>query len=348
MRSRSSWRDELRVVLVGFGVVGRSFAELIANETSKLERDYGLRTKVVGIADQKGVAVSDDGIDLLKAIESKKMKGTLELLGDGVYEPGRKAIDLINEADAEVVVESTPTELSRGEPGLGHVRAAMQRGRHVICTNKGPLAIAMPALIELAHHNDVMFKFSGTVGGGTPVLDFAKRCLEGSKIRSISGILNGTSNFILGKMASEGVAMADALAEAQRLGYAEADPTYDIGGFDTACKLVITSNYIMGSPLSIKDVDITGITGVRQEDIAGAREEKKVIKLIGRVEGGAKVSPETVPSTHPLNVSGTFNAVCFNTYPAGEITLVGKGAGGMETASSVLRDLIEIRRTYTR
>ncbi len=338
----------MRIVLVGFGVVGRSFAELIDKEARKLELDYGLRPKIVGIADQKGAAVSDKGMDLRKALLSKKERGTLEGLGAEVYTPGKKAIELIRETDAEVVVESTPTELKRGEPGLSHVKTAMQHGRHVICTNKGPLAIAMPALIELAHHNGVVFKFSGTVGGGTPVLDFAKKCLEGSEIRSISGILNGTSNFILSKMAAEGVVMADALAEAQRLGYAEADPAYDIGGFDTACKLVITSNYVMGSALSIRDVDIRGITEVTQEDIAKAKAKKGVIKLIGRVEGGAKVSPETVPSAHPLNVSGTFNAVCFDTDLAGEITLVGKGAGGMETATSVLRDLIEIRRTFTR
>jgi len=338
----------LRIVLVGFGVVGRSFAELIDKEPRKLERDYGLRPRIVGIADNKGAALSSHGIDLGEALRSKKEKGSLEGLGGDVYSKGRRAVDLINEAEAEVVVESTPTDLKTGEPGLSHIKAAMQRGRHVICTNKGPLAIAMPALIELAHHNDVVFKFSGTVGGGTPVLDFAKKCLEGSKIGSISGILNGTSNYILSKMAAEGVAMKDVLAEAQRLGYAEADPTYDIGGFDTACKLVITSNYVMGSSLSIKDVDINGITEVSSKDISEARSRGGVVKLIGRVEGEAKVSPETIPSSHPLNVSGTFNAVCFDTYPAGEITLVGKGAGGMETASSVLRDLIEIRRTFAR
>jgi homoserine dehydrogenase len=338
----------MRIVLVGFGVVGRSFAELIDKEAKKLDSEYGLRPRVVAIVDHLGAATSDRGIDLKKALESKKTNGTLEGLGPDSYRQGRVALDVIKDVEAEVVVESTPTELKRGEPGLSHLRMALQEGRHVICTNKGPLAIAMPALIELAHHNSVMLKFSGTVGGGTPVLDFAKKCLEGSKITSISGILNGTSNYILGKMASEGVAMKNALAEAQKLGYAEADPTYDIGGFDTACKLVITSNYILGTSLSIKDVRIKGITDVTNKDVEKAKAEGNVIKLIGRVDSGAKVSPEEISATHPLNVSGTFNAVCFNTYPAGEITLVGKGAGGMETASSVLRDLIEIRRTYAR
>jgi homoserine dehydrogenase len=272
----------------------------------------------------------------------------MEGLGPGIYTEGKPAGEVIRELECEVVIESTPTELTKGEPGISHIRAAMMEGRHVICTNKGPLALAMPALIELAHHNNVIFKFSGTVGGGTPVLDFAKKCLDGSRIRSISGILNGTSNFILGRMSAKGVSMKEALAEAQKLGYAEADPTYDIGGFDTACKLVITSNYVLGTSMSISDVNIKGITEVTNKDVDKATERAKVIKLIGRVGSAAQVSPEEIDSTHPLNVSGTFNAIAFDTYPAGEITLVGKGAGGKETASAVVRDLIEIRRSFAR
>lgn len=338
----------MRVLLVGFGIVGRSFAELVKQDSKKLEREFGLRPKIVGVVDRHGAAISAEGIDIEAALASKKKTGTLSELGPRIYHEGKTGVEAIRETDCEVVVESTPTELSKGEPGLSHIRAAMRERRHVISTNKGPLALAMPALIELAHHNNVIFKFSGTVGGGTPVLDFAKKCLEGSKIKSISGILNGTSNFILSKMAADGSAMKDVLAEAQRLGYAEADPTYDIGGFDTACKLVITSNYVLGTHLSINDVDITGITGVTNKDIAEARSKGQVIKLIGRVEKSAKVSPERIVNTHPLNVSGTFNAICFDTHPSGEITLVGKGAGGQETASAVLRDLIEIRRSFAR
>jgi homoserine dehydrogenase len=338
----------MRVLLVGFGVVGQSFAELINEEAGKLDHDFGLRPKIVGVVDRHGAAVSPEGLDVQKALASKKKLGTLEGLGRDTYLEGKSALDVIKELECEVVVESTPTELTRGEPGISHIRAAMKEGRHVICTNKGPLALAMPALMELAHHNEVVFKFSGTVGGGTPVLDFAKKCLEGSRIRSISGILNGTSNFILSKMSTQGVEMKDALAEAQKLGYAEADPTYDIGGFDTACKLVITSNYVLGTSLSINDLDITGITGVSKKDIEAAKAKGKVIKLIGNVDKKAKVSPQEIDAAHPLNVSGTFNAILFDTYPAGEITLVGKGAGGKETASAVLRDLIEIRRSFAR
>lgn len=337
----------MRILLIGFGVVGQSFAELVLSEGTKLAREFGLKPKIVGIVDSKGAACVPEGIDISKALCSKKTAGSLEGLGTS-YVPGMKGLDAIRDVDCEVVVENTPTELSKGEPGLSHVRAAMREGRHVICTNKGPLALAMPALIELAHHNEVMFKFSGTVGGGTPVLDFAKKCLEGSEIKSLSGILNGTSNYILSKMTSDGANMKDVLAEAQKLGYAEADPTYDIGGFDTACKLVIVSNYIVGSSLSLKNVHIKGITEVTNEQVNKAKAMGNTIKLIGRMEKRATVSPEEIPVTHPLNVSGTFNAISFNTHPAGEITLVGKGAGGKETASSVIRDLIEIRRTFAR
>jgi homoserine dehydrogenase len=338
----------MRILMVGFGVVGQSFADLIMNEAKKLDREYGLRPRIVGVVDKNGAAIVPDGIDISKLLESVRVTGTLKGDGSWEYHERASALDVIADVECEVMIETTPTELTKGEPGLSHIKAALGAGRHVICTNKGPLAVAMPALMELAHHNDVIFKFSGTVGGGTPVLDFAKKCLEGSRIRSISGILNGTSNYILTKMSAEGKAMKDALAEAQKLGYAEADPTYDIGGFDTAGKLVITSNYVLGTALSIKDVSIKGITGVTPEDIQRAESKGNVIKLIGRVGGGAKVSPEEIPKTHPLNVSGTFNAILFQTDSAGDITLVGKGAGGRETASSVLRDLIEIRRAFAR
>jgi homoserine dehydrogenase len=338
----------MRMILVGFGVVSRSFTEIIQSQAASLSKDYGIRPRVVGIVDSRGAAASANGLDLAQALKSKAGNGTLAALGPEVYTEGLGAMDVIREVDCEVVVEATPSELTRGEPGLSHVRAAMKEGRHVICVNKGPLALAMPALMELASHNGVKFKFSGTVGGGTPVLDLAKKCLEGCSINSIKGILNGTCNYILTKMTSEGVEMQDALAEAQKLGYAEADPTADVGGFDSACKLVITSNYVLGTSISIKDVDITGITGVTKDDIAAAAKAGNAVKLIGYVGERATVAPEEVPLTHPLNVSGTFNAITFDTDPAGEITLVGKGAGGRETASSVLRDLIEIRKDFAR
>lgn len=338
----------MRILLLGFGAVGQSFAELLDSEARTLASDYGLRPRIVGIVDSRGAALDPDGVDVRAALASKRKSRTLGATDAKLYREGMTGTEAIREVDCEVVIEATPTNLDDGEPGLSHVRAAMGRGRHVICTNKGPLAIAMPALMELARHNDVVFKFSGTVGGGTPVLDFAKRCLEGSQIVSVSGILNGTSNYVLTRMFSEGTSMDEALRDAQQLGYAEADPTYDIGGFDTACKLVILANYVLNAHLSIKDVSIKGITEVTRESVEKAKLDGRTIKLVGRMAKRATVAPEEIPITHPLNVSGTYNAVTFDTHPAGEITIVGKGAGGKETASSVIRDLIEIRRSFAR
>lgn len=254
-------------------------------------------------------------------------------------------MDVIEEVEADTVVEATPTRIIDGEPGLAHIQAALRRKRHVIATNKGPLAIALPALMELADYKNVALRFSGTVGAGTPVLDFGKKCLLGDRILSIRGILNGTTNYILTRMTEGGAGMEEALKEAQQAGYAEADPAYDIEGIDTACKLVILANWLMGKNITIKDVDVQGITGVTQKRVAGAKAKDRVVKLIGAIEERAWVRPTVIDANHPLAVNGTLNAVSFNAEYAGEITMVGKGAGGVETAGAVLRDLIDIRRS---
>jgi homoserine dehydrogenase len=203
----------------------------------------------------------------------------------------------------------------------------------------------MPALTELADHNNVFLRFSGTVGGGTPMLEFAKRCLAGDRILAIRGILNGTTNYILTEMSQNGVTFQDALANAQKLGYAEREPSMDIDGFDTACKVVILANWIMNKKITLKDVDRTGIREVSLEALDEAAKRGNTIKLIGSIDGDKPtVKPTEIPKTHPLCVSGVLNAITFNTEYAAEQTLIGRGAGGIETASAVLRDLLDIRR----
>ena len=254
-------------------------------------------------------------------------------------------LDVIEEVEADTVVEATPTRIVDGEPGLSHIKAALRRKMHVITTNKGPLAIALPALMELADYKNVALRFSGTVGAGTAILDFGKKCLLGDRILSIRGILNGTTNYILTRMGEGGATMEEALKEAQLAGYAEADPTYDIEGIDTACKLVIMANWLMGRDVTINDVNIRGITEVTQSEVAEAKGKGCEVKLIGAIEEKIWVRPTVIEGNHPLAVDGTLNAVSFKTEYAGEITMVGKGAGGTETAGAVLRDLIDIRRS---
>lgn len=334
-------------MIVGMGVVGKSTIRVLSEQREELRKKYGLNPKIVAIVDINGAIVDQRGIsqeDALKAVElgSARFDAFTDL-----WRPGMKVDDLLPELDCEVMIETTPTNLKTGQPGMDHIRAAMKSSVHVVTTNKGPLALAMPALVELADHNRVLLRFSGTVGGGTPMLDLAKKSMDGLEIRSIQGILNGTTNYILSEMDSKGVSFASALEEARNKGYAEADPTYDVDALDPAAKIVILANWVMNRSLSIKDVDINGIRGVTQEQINGAKRDGKIVKLIASCGPDAVgVAPMAIPREHPLNVSGTTNALTFDTDLAGEITIVGKGAGGPETASAVLRDLLDIRKTY--
>jgi homoserine dehydrogenase len=331
-------------VIIGFGTVGQAFAHILIEKEREMLKLHGFKPTLVAAVDSQGAAVDPSGLkidELLKLKKAKKSVGDYSSLG----KRGMSGMDVLEKVDTDVVVEATPTRISDGEPGFSFIRNALRMKRHVIATNKGPLAIALPALMELAEYNNVAFRFSGTVGGGTPILDLGKKCLLGDRILSIRGILNGTSNYILTRMGEGNVPMETALKEAQVAGYAEADPTYDIKGIDTACKLVIMANWLMGRYVTLRDAEIKGITELTLKDIAKAKEKGCNIKLIGSIEDKIMVHPELVERTHPLSVSGTLNAVTFRTEYAGEITIVGKGAGGVETAGAVLRDLIDIRRT---
>jgi homoserine dehydrogenase len=332
----------MRLTLIGFGTVGQSLIKILANKKDELVKKFGLNPKVIAIVDTKGAAINEAGIDPFKAIEVKRLKGSVSFM-DKIGYPGMNAIDVIKNVETDVVIEMTPTNFLNGEPGLSHIKTAISNKRHVITTNKGPLALALPSLIELASYNRVKLRFSGTVGGGTPILSFAKKCLLGDKIISIKGILNGTTNYILTRIFEASISMEEALKEAQKAGYAEADPSYDIEGIDTACKLVIIANWIMNLKISLKDVKIKGIKGITLEDVEEAKKEGKVIKLIGSIDNEVIVRPELIPQNHPLAVHGTLNAIAYKTEKCGEITLIGRGAGGPETASAILRDIIDIK-----
>ncbi len=333
----------MRIIMIGFGVVGQSFAKLILSRSADLYEQYGIKPRIVACLDTNGSAVSPAGLDLQKLLQAKKVKGTV-----GAYENSSIKFDaaqVIENVDAEVVLECSPTDLSTGEPGISHIISAMRTGKHVISVNKGPLALAFPSLLELANYNGVMLRFSGTVGGGTPILEFAKRCLKGDRIISFQGILNGTTNYILTKMV-EGLTYENSLQDAKVKGYAEANASLDIDGFDAAAKLVIMANWVMGMKVTMKDVKRTGIGRVRSSDVNTAVKRDNAIKLIASCDGKKlDVAPTEVPRSDPICVNGTLNAVTFSSQHSGQQTIIGRGAGGVETASAVLRDLIEIRDT---
>ena len=329
--------------MVGYGVVGKGITTILARRYAEKIKDYRFSPKIVAIADIDGAVINPRGLSPEK-LEAIKQQGFPISKDPDFGHPGISALDVIESVEAEVVVEVTPVNIKDAEPALSHITKAFKTGKHVVTTNKGPLALAMPALTELAEYNNVCFRFSGTVGGGTPMLEFAKRCLAGDKITAIKGILNGTTNYILTEMSQNRITFQEALANAQKLGYAEREPSMDIDGFDTACKVAILANWIMNRKITLKDVDRTGIRNVSLKTLDEASTRGNTIKLIGSIDGdGATVKPTEIPKNSALCVSGVLNAVTFFTEFAGEQTLVGRGAGGMETASAVLRDLLDIR-----
>jgi homoserine dehydrogenase len=329
--------------LLGFGVVGQSFVKLLLSHSTDLYNDYGIKPKVVACADNGGIVTCDQGLDLDRLLNVKKKKKSIIHYGS----KGNRSeiLDVIENIDAEVVIELTPTNIVDGEPGKNHIISAMKSGKNVITVNKGPLALEFPSLMELAEYNRIAFKFSGTVGGGTPILEFAKRCLKGDRIISFEGILNGTTNYILSKM-YEGLNFSEALQDASEKGYAEKDPTLDVDGFDAAAKLVIASNFVMNMKSTMKDVSREGIRDVKPSQVLTERKNGNAMKLIASCDGkNLVVKPKPVSMKDPICVDGILNAITFTCQHSGQQTIIGKGAGGMETASAILRDLIDIRST---
>lgn len=329
--------------MLGFGVVGQSFVKLLLSHSTDLYNDYGIKPKVVACADNGGIITCDQGLDLDRLLNVKKKKKSI--IHYGVKGNRSEILDVIENIDAEVVIELTPTNIVDGEPGKNHIISAMKSGKNVITVNKGPLALEFPSLMELAEYNRIAFKFSGTVGGGTPILEFAKRCLKGDRIISFEGILNGTTNYILSKM-YEGLNFSEALQDASEKGYAEKDPTLDIDGYDAVAKLVIASNFVMNMKSTMKDVRREGIRDVKPSQVLNERKKGNAIKLIASCDGkNLVVKPKPVSMKDPICVDGILNAITFTCQHSGQQTIIGKGAGGMETASAILRDLIDIRST---
>lgn len=322
----------LRVLLAGYGNVGKALHQMILDQGARLAEETGVRFDMVGICRSSGSWCSDDGLtpdDLV--IDARQDKTVQDLIKDGV---------------ADVLVELTPTDLKTGGEGLGHCRAALQKGMHVVTANKGPIVLAYPELVKIAKESGAGLRFEATAGAAMPLMNLKEFCLRGDRVTRLEGILNGTSNYILTRMGEEGLEFAQALTEAQTLGYAEADPTADVGGHDAAAKVVILGNHYFDLGLTLDDVAVTGITEVTGEAVQLAMKQGFVVRLVAAVdrEGHASVAPRLVPLASPLNVPGSLNVVRLYAENAGPIAVSGRGAGGKETAAAVLSDLIAVAR----
>lgn len=346
----------MRVALVGFGSVGQAVARLFQERAAELYAREGLLVRLVCVADSRGAAVCEHGLDAERLLTARTDHGTVAGYDrHGVRPESFQTLPrLIRDLAADVLIEASPSNIREPMPAFENIRAALSSGMHVVSVNKAPLAVAMPALQELARFNRVRLRYSGAVGAGTPVLSTARSLSRGDQITAVRAILNGTTNFILWKMLEEGRPYAEALAEAQKLGYAETDPSADVDGLDTATKVVILSSALLSPDQeapTMRDVRIEGIRDIPASRLADAAARGKVVKLIGsiRVSDGAGegrvslcVSPEEVDRHGPMDVPRNLNAVQFSTRRAGEVTLVGAGAGGVQTATAIVRDLVDI------
>ncbi len=341
---------QLRLAIIGFGVVGQGVAKILCERKEQLKSRYGADLIITAISDVKKGAVADpQGLDpsaLLQHLETHP-----DLTSFPAPDRGWDALTTIRKADADVVVEVSWTDVKTGGAALGHLREAFACGKHVVTTNKGPMVVAPWEMLEAAARAGVEFRFEGTVMSGTPVINTAWRCLRGCEITGFSGILNGTTNFMLTRM-EQGLTYQQALEEAQRLGYAEADPSGDVLGWDAAGKVVILANTVLRKPLKLEEVELaSGITEITPAHIEEARRACERWKLVAQahVEDGkvmASVLARRVPLSDPVaGVMGPTNAITFRTDLLGPVTIVGAGAGQKETAFAVISDLLDIHAT---
>ncbi|RQG97840.1 homoserine dehydrogenase [Natrarchaeobius chitinivorans] len=309
----------MKLAILGAGAVGQSVADLAG--------EYG--HEVVAISDSSGAAVDPDGIDVERTLERKAG-------GDPV---GTDGVDDVFESDYDVLVEATPTTLGDAEPGFTHVERALEDDRHVVLANKGPVAERYDELRALEADSRGSVRFEATVGGAIPVLSTIEDATP-QAVTAVRGVLNGTANFILTRMAAEGLDYEHVLAEAQDLGVAEADPTFDVDGTDAALKFVILANVLADGGFSLSDATVEGIQDIPGSALDLAAEDGRTIRLIGEAtRESVRVSPRLVPENGALAVTGTRNIVQIETRHAGSLASSGRGAGGPETATAVLSDV---------
>lgn len=311
----------MRLAVVGAGAVGRSVLELAS--------EYG--HSVTAIADSESAAISSDGLDPETVLARKDEEGRV----------GSEAPETALDHEYDVLVEATPTTLGDAEPGFSHVIAALERDRHVVLANKGAIAERYGDLRTAERASTGEIRFEATVGGAIPAISTIEDFGSGH-ITAARGVLNGTANFILTRMAAEGLDYGHVLSEAQELGVAETDPSFDVQGTDAALKCVIMANVLSEGEheFTLADAEVEGIEDIPGSALELAAEDGRTVRLIGEAtRDGVRVGPRLVPKNGTLAVSGTRNIVQFETTHAGRLNISGRGAGGPETATAVLSDV---------
>lgn len=340
----------LSLSIIGFGVVGRGLAELLLTQRDLLKQRYDVEIALVSVATARhGFIYRESGLDIAALLTLAAQKRPLTEHPDVACWPD--ALEGLWATGGDILAEVTGTNLRDGEPGIRHIRAALQHGMHVVTANKGPIALAGRELMALARSRGLQLRVESTVMAGTPVMSTLLEGLAGTRVRAVRGILNGTTNYILSAM-SEGRDYIEVLAEAQEKGYAEADPTADVEGYDAAAKALILAALVFDRSLTLDQIVRRGISDITGEEVEQAQEEGKRIKLITSLQlvgDGkdaslkARVEPVALPLHDPLaRVDGVTNAITCSTDAPGDVTIIGPGAGGLQTGQGLLADIIAI------
>ncbi len=338
----------LRLSLAGFGVVGKGFVELLNRKQDYLRQAFEIDARLVGVGNARhGFIYREDGLDIPTVLE---LGANNRPLTD--YERARHwdtILEGLQETGANLLVEATSTNLRDAEPSLSHIITALRMGAHVVSANKGPGALAGLDLLALARQQGVQLRMESSVMAGTPVISTVLEGMAGASIQSVRGILNGTTNYILSAMA-EGREYAEVLAEAQAQGYAETDPTADVEGHDALAKTLILAALLFHQQLKPEQVAVRGITAISLNEIQQAASEGKRIKLIASLSRAgdqleASVGPQALSLDDPLaRVNGVTNALSVQSDTLRDVTIIGPGAGSVETAQGLLADIIACAR----
>ncbi|MBS4956356.1 MAG: homoserine dehydrogenase [Clostridium sp.] len=335
----------MNIGLIGFGGVGQALIKLLVEKKNYIFEKYNLDIKVKYIIKSDGGIYESNGIDLEEVLGfiNKNLKEHISWR----YELGIE--EVIKNNDIDILIELTPTNIETGEPGLTHIKRALESGINVVTGNKGPIILKYKELKEIADKNSVKLKVGCTTGGALPSINGGLYDVAGSEIQGVEGILNGTTNYILSKMAIDEVSYEEALTEAQKDGIAEANPSLDVLGYDTACKIVILANVLMDANIKLEDIEIQGITEVELETIKRLQKENKKLKLIGKVHRKdsmvkAYVRLVEIKEDHPLYFVDYKNkGVYFKTDTLGDISIIGGASGTRNAAASILRDLMLVK-----
>lgn len=321
----------INIAIVGFGGVGKSVANLVSERADRYRAIYGAEVRVVAACSSNAGIYRPQGIDVSEPLSA-----------------GQTGPEFLSSIDANIVVDATPTDFRTGGSGYQYVRRALSAGRHVISISKGALVFDYFGLRSIADRTGAILKVSGATAAALPTIDLIEYNLRGCEVIAVEGILTATANHVLTEMTARQIGLDEAVSNARSAGIAEKDPTFDIGGWDTACKIVILANAGFGLKLSIDDVRVQGLESVTAEQIHDWKQDRVVPKLVGSLKRSgnavkASVGLQLYPESHVFSqVTGKTKAIRVFTDSMGELLAIGGGAEPKATAAAALKDLEHI------